>query len=199
VNNGKNKLETVRCLYQDNTKVKLIEWKEIDSITNEGYLERFSCPVVEVNAWKYRPLPNIGWYRYYYEQFNTPYKYRYEYFKLPKNIDGGARLYDMFGSKPYRVIHNATSELRYELEINNYSDLANVYITPEWTSNLLDWTPLLLNAQEIHVTHSSVYNLVDSLDKQITAKKYFHDVRLTNAPIEYEDLVAQNWQIVRYW
>ena len=190
-------ISSVKSLYSDNPKVHLIPinkqlsiWSDPDIFNKE--LECFGIPIIDVELFKYKPISTI-WYRYFYSQFDIPFSYRIEYFKLPSKLNNIS-----IDSKNYRIVHSSSSATQhYELDLP-LSDLDTIFVTNDKSENLLEWISVFQNAKEIHVVDSSVFWLIDILARldKINSELWFHDIRLTNDPI-YDDLLTI-WNVKRY-
>lgn len=112
--------------------------------------------------------------RKFYSYLDQPYENRYKYFKLPKMRDSGYQLYDkLYPKEKYVLIHNIGSDWTHtHLSIN--TDYKKIYIEP-LTDSLLDWIPLIQNAEEIHCVDSSVFHLVDNISHSLRAKLFYHN------------------------
>ena len=195
---------TVECLYSESSRVKPVQYGTDVVCMLDQYFECLTIPQLVVDCWYHKP-PNSIWYKWYYEQFDIPYNYRYEYFSLPKNIPNADMVYDSVvpKNKKYRVVHNSHSGIGgYPLELNSFQNDSNkletIFLDPTITDNLLDWIKIFKNAEEIHVTPSSAFCLVDSIRDLVTPNIFFHDMRLTNTPIHYDDLIKNKWKIINY-
>lgn len=194
---------TVECLYSESRRVKPVQYGTDVVCMLDQYFECLTIPLLVVDCWHYKP-PNSMWYKWYYEQFDIPYNYRYEYFSLPKNIPNADKIYDSVvpKNKKYRVVHNGHSGIdSYPLELNSWKnnhEIETVFLDPKITDNLLDWIKIFKNAEEIHVTPSSAFCLVDSIRDLVTPDIFFHDMRATHTPIDYDDLIKNNWKIINY-
>lgn len=190
-----NNYPTVKHLYSDNPRVNLLQWTEKDYV-DVDYLDGYNMPLIDVNCWNNRPRPNHFWYRYYYEQFGLSYDLRFTNSNIPNYTD---RICEkIIPSNDYIVVHNSSSAGNYNLNIQ--TGLEIIYVDNTISSNLVDWQPVFENATEIHAAPSSVFCLVDSLryHKKIKAKLYYHDIRLTNAPIDHTDLRLTGWNVIDY-
>ena len=198
-------LETIDSLYSDNPNVSLVQltdhnpaisiWHDPDSLPR--YFENLCIPTIDVEMFKYKPS-NIAWYRYFYEQFDLPYNFRYKYFSLPKVIPLENELYNtIVTNSDYKVIHNNSSaNTCYPMNFEMSPNLEEIYVTESVTKNLLNWTKILKNAKEIHVADSSVFCLVDSIKDECKGDLYFHDIRSSSSPQYHCDL--HQWNIIKY-
>ena len=193
---------TVGSLYSENKKIELIQYDVGAAI--DRYFECLNIPMVVVDCWNHRPHDAI-WYKYYYEQFDVPYSYRYKYFYLPisQNED---HVYDLVvqKKKKYRVVHDGYSGVsNYPIDLtswrsHDYTDMETIYLDPRITDNLLDWVKIFKNAEEIHVTPSSAFCLIDGIRSHVTPNLFFHDMRATVAPVFHDDLKKNKWRIIEY-
>lgn len=194
-------LESIRCLYSENPKVSILELKEEISIWNDHdiyqkYNENYCLPILDVEMFKYKP-GHIPWYKYFYEQFGIGYDIRYKYFSLP-TLPESVLFYDTIipPNAKYRLIHNKTSVRNfYPLKIEP-DELLSIYVDPELTKNLLNWTHVIKNATEIHVIDSSMFCFVDSIKSLCKGDLYYHDIRLSGATFDHQDL--QEWKVICY-
>jgi hypothetical protein len=194
--------DTIKALYRENMNVTVFKiFQEPTDI--ELYAQKNNLPVLKVgfeNLWK----DTTVWYRSFYAQYNIPYEYRYEKFKIPSNLPSANDLFDSLDlSGPYAVVHNASSASSQGYPINLILDShikKIIHIDPTVSKNMLDWLNVIQNAAEIHVVPSSVFCLVDSIAKTLKSKLYYHDIRLTDTPILHADISRPhtNWKIIKY-
>ena len=141
------------------------------------------------------PNPEYSYPRKFYTYLDQPYENRYKYFKLPL-IDNS--LYNkLYPNEKYVLIHNTASDwIHTQLTVN--TDYKKIYVEP-LTDSLLDWVPLIQNAEEIHCVDSSMLHLVDNMSHSIRAKLFFHDCR-RNAATENPNYAENKnvWNIVTY-
>ena len=203
-------IPTIKHLYQDNNKVTLIPitmwigWNYPGSI--DKFFELYNCPIIKVDVLsEYRSIYNVQWYEWFYTQFGLSYKHRYDLFKLPNDLTNSYKLYEMLGliGKKYKVIHNNSSR-NVELPFNfpkHSEELQSVVINPYITTDFLDWTEILLNAEEIHVSSSSAFCMVDSIQHNIKGRIFYHDIIDTgDLYLDHNDLKKFNskWEIIEY-
>lgn len=144
------------------------------------------------------PDPEYLYPKKFYSYLDQPYENRYKYFKLPPMRDNSYSLYNkLYPNEKYVLIHNQSSDWTHtHLSIN--TDYKKIYIEP-LTDNLLDWIPLIQNAEEIHCVDSSVFHLVDNISHSLRATLFFHDCR-RNAATGNPNYAENNnvWNIVTY-
>ena len=129
-------LTTIESLYANNPNVELLKltdhdaaisiWRDPDSLPR--YFENLCLPTIDVEMFRHKPA-NIAWYRYFYEQFDVPYAYRYKYADLPMLLEA-VQLYDAIipPNVKYRIIHNTSSSNQYELDMSSSDELINIYV-----------------------------------------------------------------------
>jgi hypothetical protein len=199
-------MKTIQCLYSENTKIKLlpitdkiVHWETPNTL--DRYIESFDVPFLKPDLWNYRPT-NMLWYHWWYEQFNLSYEYKYKYFALPENKNGVDFYKKHAPKQPYRFIHDGSSSCeKYPLDLSSYDkNLIDVRADQTLTDNMLDWVPIIMNAQEVHVTHSAFYHITDNLRDKIKSKIYYHDIRKSNDPLDQQDILKYNpkWTIIDY-
>jgi hypothetical protein len=143
----------------------------------------------------------------FYEMAEIDFDKRYSKFNIPKIIEGSDELYkNVVGEyKEYILVHDSSSEEeQYKMDLFGWrngdnSDLPIIRITDKITNNLLQWIDVIKKAKEIHVSPSSVFFLVDSIQLDINVDLYYHNIR----PVGYEFLANTEfndykWNIVEY-
>jgi hypothetical protein len=196
--------ETVKCLYSENHKIKFLkilndEYSEVHFFSNE-----LNLPVVKVG---FIPLDLKNYHMKFYEMVDVDFKERYLNFNLPNDIKGADELYkDVVGDyKEYILVHDSSSEKNeyymdmFEWRNGKNSHLPIIKITEKNTNNLLEWIKVIKHAKEIHVVPSSVFFLIDSIQSELNADLYYHNVR----PAGYTFMVNTDfnnhrWNIVEY-
>ena len=141
------------------------------------------------------PDPEYSYPKKFYSYLDQPYKNRYKYFKLPTISD---KLYNkLYTGEKYVLIHNSASDwIHTHLEIP--TEYKKIYVEPI-SDNLLDWVPLIENAEEIHCVDSSVFHLVDNMSHSLRAKLFYHDSRRNGATGNPNYTENNNvWNIVKY-
>jgi hypothetical protein len=181
--------KTLKKLYEDSHNVSIID----DEVVFDGMYQSLKKAVACTNVlpWEYITtqvnIENsywINWDRQIYEFYNVPFNYRYTKFRLPLYNTQSVELFNSLVEKGERYIvrhahMNSVHEtfVNYDISPFNPENLRIIDITPELSDNFLDYVTLLENAEQIHVTPSSVFCLVDSIHNLISAKKYIHLVR----------------------
>lgn len=147
---------------------------------------------------------SILWEEQCYSHFELPYRLRYDNFRLPADIPSSDQLFDrLYKGNPYVLVHRTTGQhphgLPIHLDINGDTvNLDIIEVTPEHTSNMLDYVKLIKNATEIHCVNSSFFCLVDSIHKITTSQLCFHNIR-GDSLIRVNNEYNQNrWKIIHY-
>jgi hypothetical protein len=188
---------TVQCLYINNKALKVVpivnEEHDIFKLVNETQLPLFKV------GFDYLNTTSTIWYDAFYEHIGLHPTLRHTMFTLPQEFIEQNRLYleNSCHSTPYIVVHDSSSVVdKYPIDFylgRNISDLPNIItVRPNQSNNLLAWTKVFQNAQEIHAVNSSVYWLLDSMPN-LKSKLYYHDIRLGD-PI----LPNNRWQYINY-
>lgn len=176
---------TVKDLYRENTRVQVVKitdfiyhWEE--STSWQKFFDSWQLPVLQIR----KPMPDhsAGWYHHFYNQIGLDYRIRYSHFHLPRPTHNGLSLRNrlMPPSGRFRLVHAGSStSTAVGMQWKTDSDIDTIFITPGQSSNLLDWVPLMYEAEEIHALQSSVFWLVDSLPN-LKANLYYHDARTTS-------------------
>lgn len=196
-------LETIQCLYSDNSQVIPIVTNGVSS-TVECHFECYGVPVLDADVYMHRPH-SARWYRWYYEQFGVPYSMRFTDFQLPKCIPLTKEIFDLaVGSHTaYKLVHDMPStgqQVTFQYPEHSNHSLPVVRIDASVCNNLLSWMQVILRATEIHVMDSSVWNLVHSMGSQIPGKLFYHANRPSNFTYEPWDIkmFSSNTEIVGY-
>lgn len=194
--------DTVECLYSNNKAVTVFpimdELHDISNLVNETQLPLFKV------GFDYLNTTSTIWYKAFYNQLDIDYKTRYTKFLLPDNIAEQTDLYNRLlrESKPYIVVHKASSvNSSYNIDYMQGRDESLlptiVEVTPNESNNLLAWTKVFQNAEEIHVVESSVFCLIDSIADTCQGRLYFHKIRKPSM-IDDQDLQENGWNIIYY-
>jgi hypothetical protein len=86
------------------------------------------------------------------------------------------QLYDrLYPNEKYVLVHSIASNWKFT-NLNINTDYKKIYVEP-LTDSLLDWVPLMQNAEEIHCVDSAIFHLSDNLSHSLRAKLYYHDAR----------------------
>jgi hypothetical protein len=128
------------------------------------------------------------WDRQLYELADLPFSMRYTNFRLPSSLPNSDKLYEELvgDGKPYVLVADImrlTNEpapimldaVRSHFGLNPSAKV--IRIDPTTTTNMLDYTKLVANADEIHVVPSAFHCFVDSVPTKPGAKMFFHDIR----------------------
>ena len=181
--------KTLKKLYEDFQNVSIIGCNSVFDMLYNSMKTAVSSS--KVTPWQYTvtqvDIENsywINWDRQIYEFYNVPFKYRYEKFRLPMHNTQSDVLFNSLVERGERyIVRHAHMNSLHETYVNydispfNEEGLRIIDITPDLSQNFLDYVTLLQNAEQIHVTPSSVFCLVDSIHNSISAKKYIHLVR----------------------
>ncbi|MGV8137966.1 MAG: hypothetical protein AB2L20_22375 [Mangrovibacterium sp.] len=180
-------LPTISYLYADNNMVTLLPVYENEYRETLAYALSYKLPVLRVG---FDQCNLSDWNRSFYKQLQIPYKYRYTYFSIPKQLP--QELISVPNEK-FIAVHNQSSQCEFKIRLpTNITTV--VYITKEACPNLLSFLPVLQNAEEIHCIDSAVFHLADGLTN-ITSKLYFHDVRDTG---ECKMKLPKKWKRISY-
>lgn len=195
---NKHFFETLTCLYQDAHNIIVLqetEYYEKRKIAHE-YLPTENS-VAFVNSVPYKKMKlsfsdgtsvytNVNFERQVYEHFDLPYSFRYTGFKLPKHIDGSYELYKKLtqGYTEYAVLNPylGVFNQRVNMDISHLTgNLKIIEITPWITNNMLQYIDLFRNAKQIHTIPTSTFCLLESIQNDLTAELFIHQVRKTFA------------------
>jgi hypothetical protein len=178
--------ETLNTLFQDHPNIKVIPIDgpehETQYIKNNqlARILRIASEIHFIKNYDIVPMWDVQLYSSYGIEFSL----RYSNFRLPKHIEGSEELYqELSQGEPYALVHRYTNDHPSGIPINipnlrlkqNLSPIKIIEIEEGMTNNMMQYTKLIQNAQEIHVVPSSFHCLVDSIDTKATL--YFHDVR----------------------
>lgn len=121
------------------------------------------------------------WDEQTYTGFNIPFSIRYQYFQWPNFESECDKLYDSVVEGDYILIADEVRPWRvaHPIRVPNPNNYQVIKLVPELCPNPLYYHKLLLNAKEIHCVSSSMFCLIDSIAKNLTAKLYHHDSRHT--------------------
>lgn len=144
------------------------------------------------------PDPEYSYPKKFYTYLDQPYENRYKYFRLPTMRDSSKQLYNkLYPNKKYILIHNSASDWTHT-QLSIPTEYEKIYVEPV-TNNLLDWIPLIKNAEEIHCVDSSVFHLVDNMSHGLRAKLFYHDARNLGATGNPNYPENNNvWNVVKY-
>ena len=197
--------ETLKTLFQENPRIIVVVLNE----NEDDYIKRNNLGRVN-NGW---PLvwvkvegrhKTVMWPEQCYIHYEVPYRYKYDNFRLPKNIPGSEVLFNkLTNGRPYALVHRGTGlhpeglpiNVPLFRQMNNFPELDIIEIKPGLTNNMLDFVKLIENAEEIHCVNSSFFCLVDCIHKLTKARLFFHDIRadsVMRVNNEYNGLVWTN-------
>lgn len=194
-------LNTIKSLYQDNMHVKVFPiFHEPHDI--ESYARTHKIPIMPV-GFQNLGINNTVWYKSFYSQYDVPYDFRYEKFKLPTDQSQSRMLFDRLNiHEPYALVHNTSGANAggYPLHLMIPGHIRRVIkIDNHISKNLLDWLEVIKHAEEIHVVPSSVFCLVDGIADTLTAKLFYHDIRLHTGILDSDIMRPNtNWKVIKY-
>jgi len=198
----KHNESTVSSLYKNNPQVTVVAISDENHDITKLSLARHA-PILKI-GFEYLNITKTIWYKAFYNQLDIDYKTRYTKFLLPDNIAEQTDLYNRLlrESKPYIVVHKASSvNSSYNIDYMQGRDESLlptiVEVTPNESNNLLAWTKVFQNAEEIHVVESSVFCLIDSIADTCQGRLYFHKIRKPSM-IDDQDLQENGWNIIYY-
>lgn len=202
--------ETAYTLFHEHPSIKVVA---LHPHEEDSYVESHKMSRI-CNGWNMIFADIAGhqtallWDEQVYTYYEVPFSFRYNNFRLPKNINGSDELYDrLYKGKPYVLLHRKTGHMPKGIPIDVETfrkneglpqDVNIIEIDPSITRNLLHYVKLIQNAQEIHCVNSSFFCLVDSIHTSTNAKLYFHDVRASSIIRVNSDYNRFCWNIVRY-
>jgi hypothetical protein len=202
--------ETVCMLFQEHPNVVVVA---LHPHEEDEYIAQHKMSRI-CNGWNMM-FANIGghsaallWDEQVYTYYEVPFSFRYNNFRLPRNITGSQELYDrLYKGRPYVLIHRRTGHMPngIPIDIENFRISAGlpqevdiIEIEPSITSNLLHYVKLIENASEIHCVNSSFFCLVDSIFNRTYAQLFFHDVRASSLIRVNSDYNRHRWRIINY-
>lgn len=182
--------DTVSCLYQDHSHIKVVPLGHYDLGENQYVEENKLARILATDLIRIpgkdgpmAPLWDIQLYSYY----ELPFSLRYTNFRLPKIIKGADELYHSLikNNEPYVLVHRCSGKYPngIPIDINSFRknsklpDIKIVEIKEGITNNMMQFVTLIKNASEIHCVPSSFHCLVDSMFDKTQAKLFFHDIR----------------------
>lgn len=207
--------ETLKCLYQDEPNIEVWRFysnEQEDFFVANNNLPRLRSPALvtsEIHRVGCKPERiQIHWPQQIYENFDIPFSYRYKNFKLPKDIPGQEELYNKLteGETEYALValHASDHPNGIPVDVEGIRQLQGkdpikiIKIVAGQTENMLSYKLLIEKATEIHCIPSSFFNLVDSMVTDISAKCYFHDIRLNSLMKVNSRWNEHRWDIINY-
>lgn len=183
----KHNSPTVEYLYSENNKINVvpIECKENELQEVNRYALSQNKKILRI-GFQYCDPKN--WDISFYKQVNIDFVERYRFFKLPKHKPKNLI---KVPDSPYILVHNQSSEKKYELNINTNLDI--FYMDKKEGYHLLSYIDVIMHAEEIHCIDSSIFHLIDSIPS-VTNKLYFHDIR--NSSVNFNKSIK--WETVLY-
>ena len=159
-------LNNVNYLYKDTNKIEVFKIEhetEVEDITT--FLKKNNLTILKVGFKKRKPPFNLS----FYEQFNLPYNYSFNKFKITRDEEKEESLLkhlkDVYEVKgPYQVVHNQSSYGKVDLQSNK--NLPKIYIEKETDlyKNIFLYLKVIENAEEIHCLDSSFLHLVERVN-----------------------------------
>lgn len=191
-------LKNINYLYKDNDKIKVFKIEhetEVKDINN--FAKKNNLNILKVGFKKRKPPFNVS----FYEQFNLPYNYSFNKFKISRDEEKEASLFEhlkkIYKVKgPYQVVHNQSSYGTVDLQSNK--NLPKIYIEKETDlyKNIFLYLKVIENAAEIHCLDSSFLHLVERV--KTNADLFFHNIKKVGQKGAEVHLV-KNWRIVNYF
>jgi len=199
--------DTIKCLYQDHSHIKVIPIsndQEEDSYCYENRLSkiiRIPLQHTIVRGFDIHPVWDMQWYA----NHELPFGLRYTNFRLPAYVEGAEELYQQLSdNEPYILLHRYTGDHPDGLPINvstfraanQMPNFKIIEIDHTITGNMLQFIKLIERAQEIHCVPSSFHCLVDSVKTQ--ARLFFHDIREKTSMVVNSGWNNNKWIVVNY-
>lgn len=183
----KQNLAAIEYLYSENKQIIIIPIEGINEILEVNtYAIKTGKKLLRVG---FNHCDPKNWDRSFYDQLNIDFIERYRFFQLPKNKP--INLIKV-PNIPYVLIHNESSEQRYNISINN-NGLKKIYLDKQAGFHILSYIDIIMNAEEIHCIDSSFFHLIDSLTN-VTNQLYFHDIR--RIPVSFNKSIK--WNTISY-
>ena len=178
----KRNVETLSYLYSDNKMVIPIEIGDNEIEYVNSFVKLNNLKLIRIGFDK---CDNNNFEESFYKQFDIPYNFRYEYFRLPKT-----KFPKMLQTPNERfiLIHDTCSDAKYDLDIE--TSLTKVYF--ESNEPLFAHMDLIKKAWEIHCINSSIYHLIDNMADISDQQLFFHNVRQTSVPCK----TSKKWTVV---
>ena len=191
-------LNNVNYLYKDTNKIEVFKIEhetEVEDISS--FAKKNNLTILKVGFKKRKPPFNLS----FYEQFNLPYNYSFNKFKITRDEEKEESLlkhlkntYEVKG--PYQVVHNQSSYGKVDLQSNK--NLPKIYIEKETDlyKNIFLYLKVIENAEEIHCLDSSFLHLVERVNTN--ANLFFHNIKKIGQKGAAVHLV-KNWRVVNYF
>jgi len=164
----KHNIDTVKALYFEDKFNFII-------VNNDNEVDLSKTPIIKIGFEKL-DVRNQRFDESFYKQFNIPFQYRWDKFKMKRNTIKEKELFEKYDIKEGGYIFLHDDSTRNYIINRDYIKNKNLkIITPKLglTKNMIDYSYIIENAKEIHCMDSSFRLLIDSLD-MVNVDKYYH-------------------------
>jgi len=168
-------LATVSALYADQGGIELMPVPPGAYHEEDAYIvaqsKLLEIPILKIS---FNGSKTIAFDISFYRQLGLDPELSWSNFSAPLDTLASRSLYDkVVKHQDYCLVANTGSVGTFDIDIN--TSLPIYQLTPEHSSNLLDWALVISNAQEIHCIDSSFIHLVDRIPTQ-AKKLVYHNV-----------------------
>ena len=191
-------INNLNYLYKDNDNVdvfKIEHETEVEDINN--FAKKNNLTILKIGFKKRKPPFNLS----FYEQFDLPYDYSLNKFKILRDEEKESSLYKHLKNTykvegPYQIVHNQSSYGKVDLQSNK--NLPIIYIEKETDlyKNIFLYLKVIENASEIHCLDSSFLHLVERV--KTNAELFFHNIK-KDGQRGAEVHLVKNWRIINYF
>lgn len=201
--------KVVSQMFEDVQSISVASYADFADVENKMAVEnwgRINAPDVAFVSQDGADVPAF-WDEQCYTFYNLPFSTRYNY-QLPYNLYDSQRMFGrltiLIPDGKYILTHRkfgltggaAASEI--EIAIPNPNNYQIIDLDESLTSNILDYTHLIMHATEIHCVPSSVFCMVDSMINYTKAELYYHNIRKSTVMRINNQWNTHRWNIINY-
>lgn len=183
-------IPTARELYKEDTNVVVVDYHndtQLDNYIKHNNLIRLIGPPIFTVPCD-STFSCVLWDEQWYTHYDVPFGQRYSGFNLPAKSPNSEDLFKKLVTKErfilthtqwtnHKTIPIDMHTWRKDSGLDDLDQFQIIDLTPELSSNLLDFVELISGAEEIHCVPSCVFCLVDSITNKTNARLFYHDIR----------------------
>tara|TARA_B100000965_G_scaffold406806_1_gene448864 strand:- start:6978 stop:7730 length:753 start_codon:yes stop_codon:yes gene_type:complete len=186
--------EMVQHLYSKNNKVNLFEIEEESEKEQVlQYSENNKLNILKIGFEKLSGEYNKS----FYSQIGLDYKYSYDKFYVPEDIDKEVKIFNHLLDK-YKImnnsfifIHNSSTKGVFKLKNLPKKDTIYMKQKDDIFNNIFFYRKVIIEAKEIHCVNSSFSTLIERLPTK--GKLFFHDI-IKREPV----YLSNKWEVINY-
>lgn len=197
----KKYVSMIEHLYSENHNVNLFE---IEESLIKSYRDSEKEQILEYSINNRLNILKIGFEKLsgdynksFYSQIGLDYKYSYDKFYVPDDLDKENRIFEHLLDK-YKIknnsfifIHNSSTKGNFKLKNLPKENTIFMKQKEDIFNNIFLYKKIILEAKEIHCVNSSFSTLIERLPTK--GKLFFHDI-IKREPVYLSD----KWEVIEY-